>query len=249
MLNQDEAINTEDAKLFDFTLASNRDFTRVNRACATLQANVMSLIGTESLKTIKDSLNTKKRKHDEENNTRLSTLVDLALDTATQSKDLFNKCQRTVSKVVAECYSSCQHNMMLRTTKYGEPIIHNQALSPCLANEDVSHMYHSLLGKTPKTRKNQVHLPVQSHPDESDSPSSEHLNADLKQYLKQYCNSRLPPVKRGRISYGNVPSSKDQLVLKCFKLKGVSLLPPLIVAPIYPSLLSVEHNDVVVLNG
>lgn len=99
----------EDSKYFDFPLSSNRDFTRVNRACATLQANVMSLISTESLKNIRDTILPKKRKttNDTDDITsdkreRLSTLVNLALDTNQQSKDLFNKCQRTVSKVVAE---------------------------------------------------------------------------------------------------------------------------------------------------
>ena len=194
------SINTEDAKLFEFPLAENRDFTRVNRACATLQANVMSLISRESMVTIQDTIKSKKRKGDNLNDTpsykRLSTLVKLAIDTNDQAKNLFNKCQRTVSKVVAERYSSSQHNLMLRTTKYGEPIVGNEGLSPCIATENINEMYRNLLNK-PST-EHQVTLSVASQVDSiNDDPSNDdNITPELDRYLKTYCNSVLPPVKK-----------------------------------------------------
>ena len=53
-------LNKDDAKLFDFPLSSNRNFARVNRACAALQANVMSLISNQSIKNLKTTINTNK---------------------------------------------------------------------------------------------------------------------------------------------------------------------------------------------
>ena len=93
----DSSINIEDAKLFDFPLANNRDYTRINRACATLQANVMSLISRESMVTLQENIDERKRKSttiENENNCsneRLSKLVKLAINTGDQAKDLFNK--------------------------------------------------------------------------------------------------------------------------------------------------------------
>ena len=93
----------------------------MNRACATLQANVLSLVTRDSLKILKDECITNlKRKHNEINsedneqriNQRINTLFDVAIDTTKISRDIFNKCQRTVNKTVVERYSSYQHNLM-----------------------------------------------------------------------------------------------------------------------------------------
>lgn len=75
---------------------------------------------------------------------KLSTLVTLAINTNKESKDLFNKCQCTVSKAVAERYSSSQHNIMMRSSKYGEPITEIGALSPCLSTDHFKTMYCNL---------------------------------------------------------------------------------------------------------
>ena len=125
--------------------------------------------------------------------------MSLAIDTNKQSKNFFNKCQRTVSKVITERYATGQHNIMMRSTKFGKPISDINELSPCLASDSMSDMYCNLYGidntqyqaSLPVTsqRKNQnIHRPTE---EEYDS------NEELDSYLKVFCNSKLPPVKIG----------------------------------------------------
>ena len=228
MSETNTSLNTDDAKFFNFPLASNRDFNRINRACSTLEANVLSLISHESLVAINKNIESRKRKFstneniESDNMEQLSTLVNLAIDINKESKSLFNKCQRTVSKVVAEHYSSSQHNMMMRSTKYGKPIIEVDALSPCLSTNKFKNMYCDLHAYDPSELPASLPVKLQSNissihnsdstnnvsdsminNNESDMSQLETLHrpnddvAELDNYLVVYCNSKLPPVKAG----------------------------------------------------
>ena len=128
-------------------------------------------------------------------------MADLVIDTNIQSKDLFNKCQRTVSKVVTERYSSSQRNLMMRVTKYGEPIADNDGLSPCIATENVSDMYKTLFGKNkPDTLLQASCSATSQEPTEENlaiKPKASDLPQEIKDYLKVFCKSNLPPVQPG----------------------------------------------------
>ena len=162
----------------------------MNRACATLQANVMSLICRQGLKTIEDEFitNPKKRKSNEpEDNQRLIKLINVTKNSNEQARDIFNKCQRTVSKNVAERYSSSQHNLLLRMTKFGEPVSKNKGLSPCIATPDISDLHRELLNKNPV-------LPTASVSAYDDSVPIESTTNELDHYLDVLCRSTLPPI-------------------------------------------------------
>ena len=186
--------NETDAKAFTFPLESHRDFRRMNRACATLQANVYSLLSKESLQSLKNHCVNKKRKMiSEDDYDAVTTLLDLALDTTDQSMHLFNKCQRTVSKVIAERYSSAQHNLLLRSSKFGEKATDNEALAPCVTTPDIETKYNTLVNAEDSFENSNQPRPS-SPPPENPYPLTDIRESRLESFLSSYCSSVLGPV-------------------------------------------------------
>ena len=95
------------------------DFKRINRACTTVQANILSLINKDSLVTVRDNI--KKRKADsissDSDEAENSILIDLAIETNEVFKSLFNQSQGVITKAIAEQYSKSQHNLMKQSMK------------------------------------------------------------------------------------------------------------------------------------
>ena len=194
----------------------------MNRACATLQANVMSRITLDSLELLKKDLISKKQKADvlDLDPDRNLNLIDLAIESRFQVTNLFNKCQRTVTKIVAERYAGSQHNLLKRSTKFGENIITHEDLSPCISTPEISDMYKQLLGKDPTNVpidiptnvpiSTQNNVPINVPTDvPTNEPTNEPSNiptsiptttqADedpncIKMYLKAYVELSLPPI-------------------------------------------------------
>ena len=72
---------------------------------------------------------------------------------------MFNKCQRTVSKVVAELYSSSQHNMLMRSTRNGEDVTQHTNLSSCISTPEIKAMYNTII-KTEEMFEDYEPVPV-----------------------------------------------------------------------------------------
>ena len=91
----------------------------MNCACATLQENVFTNITHDSLIALKNNLTSKRKLSELEyhnENKKNVKYVNIAINLRDNSTNLFNKCQRSVSKVVAEQYARSQHDLLKRTT-------------------------------------------------------------------------------------------------------------------------------------
>ena len=185
----------EDASHFTYPLEKNRDFRRVNRACMTLQANIMSHISLESMKNIKRTLNTTDFDQNENQKKKCIKSCNLGIKSGKESTGLFNKCQRTVSKVVAERYSSSQHNLYKRCKKFGENVQENSDLSPCINNEVIAGFYRLLLGKDNDNESASEPPSIIPSQTPTDNPSDEDIQ--FYSYLDAFVKSSLPVIQPG----------------------------------------------------
>ena len=133
-------------------------------------------------------------------------LCNLSLKTGKESTGMFNKCQRTVSKVVAERYSTSQHNLYKRSTKFGKNTQQNSDLSPCINNDTIAGFYRLLLGKDndndTETTVASTYTPSTNTPSEltpSEMPSNSPSNNDIQffSYLDAFVKSSLPIIQPG----------------------------------------------------
>ena len=140
--------SVEDDTSNSTSLINDRDFKQMNQATSTLQANVLALIGKESLQTLRDDLisETTEGSTTEKINRQIK-LVDVTLVTNDSSRDLFNGSQKNVNKTVIDRYSSSQHNLMVRSTACGENIIKVQGLSSCVTSPTIANLYKTILNK------------------------------------------------------------------------------------------------------
>ena len=183
---------------------NERNFKQMNRATITLQANVLMHINKSSLSALKNDLKRKpseiyQSEEDYESihkrvTRRRINLVDVGLATNTDSRDLFNKSQHNLYKGVVDRYSTSQHNLMLRSTHYGENLTKIDALASCVASPEIANLYKNLLDKKDKKPLDALGNDV------SDDISNAHIatvttpNDDLDSYLRVYCKSKLPPI-------------------------------------------------------
>lgn len=109
----------------------NRDMKRVNKACCSVQANIMSLMNRDSILLIEDSL--KKEQNNTAEKEKQRKLICLALDSGKLSNDLFNKSQTNTRTQTAHRYALSQHNKIINSVKMGEDIRSVKSISRNIA--------------------------------------------------------------------------------------------------------------------
>lgn len=112
-------------------MEGNRDMKRINKACTSVQANIVSLMNRDSLLLMNESL---KRMHSnnatEDEKEKQRKLICLALDSGKLSNDLFNKSQTNTSKQSAQRYAQTQHKKIIKSFEMGEDIRSIKSISP-----------------------------------------------------------------------------------------------------------------------
>ena len=183
-------------------LQNNRDFNRINRATTTIQANIQFLVACDSLnevkKTLKRKLDVIVAENDKIETSRQIELLDLALQTNNQSRDLFNRTQQAMTKQIAERYSQNQHNLMIRSTRQGEDISTIDSVSQSINTPEVSDLYKELVGHYGREEKHVAEEVVQDVDtnQEEDALDEEELaiiqeEDALDNFLDAYCRSGL----------------------------------------------------------
>ena len=185
----------------DNPIRQNRDFIRTNRATTTVQANIMSLITRDSILAAQTELKSElKRKYDTTftddatiKSDRKIRLLDIALNGNYETRSLFNKSQRAMTKQVAERYSNSQHNLMIRSVKFGEEISTVESISQSINVLEVSDMYKFLVGKFGKQSLSEQDGQHDTNKNENrENNVSDNMSEELMAYLKVYCTPKLP---------------------------------------------------------
>ena len=74
-------------------MEGNRDMKRINKACTSVQANIVSLMNRDSLLLMNENLKRMHSNATEDEKDKQRKLICLALDSGKLSNDLFNKSQ------------------------------------------------------------------------------------------------------------------------------------------------------------